>query len=64
MEKEYYTTEEVVKGIDGLMPIPKITLQNLRQKRKLKYTKLGVKCVYKKEWIENYMKKNIVDVAS
>jgi len=62
--KTYYTTEEVAKGIDGLLPISEVTLRNLRQKRKIKYTKIGNKCAYKKEWLEEYINKNVVEVAS
>lgn len=63
-EKEYYTTEEVSKGIDGLLPISKTTLRNLRTARKIKFSKVGNVCVYKKEWIEDYINGNIVEVAS
>ncbi len=56
----YYTSEEVAEGIDGLLPIKEVTLRNLRQKRKIRYTKLGVDCVYKKEWIQEYLDKNEV----
>lgn len=62
-EKEYYTTEEVAAGIDGIPKIRKTTLRNLRQARKLKYTKIGNECVYKKEWIEDYLNRNVVEVA-
>ena len=62
--KTYYTSEEVSKGIEDLPPISQTTLRNLRQKRKLKYTKIGNNCVYKKEWIEDYINKNVVEVAS
>ncbi|MBW6489163.1 helix-turn-helix domain-containing protein [Sulfurimonas sp.] len=61
--KEYYTTEEVAKGIDGLLPISKTTLRNLRTARKIKFSKVGNICVYKKEWIENYINGNVVEVA-
>lgn len=59
---KYYTTEEVEKGIDGLPPINKTTLRSLRSSRKLKYTKLGNQCLYTKEWIEDYLNSNIVEV--
>lgn len=58
--KEYYTTEEVAKGIDGLLPISKTTLRNLRTKRRIRFSKIGVGCVYKKEWIQEYIDKNEV----
>ncbi|MCK9455208.1 MAG: helix-turn-helix domain-containing protein [Sulfurimonas sp.] len=58
--KEYYTTEEVAKGIDGLLPISKTTLRNLRLKRRIRFSKVGNVCVYKKEWIQDYIDKNEV----
>lgn len=64
MSKAYFTTEEVAKGIDGLLPIKEVTLRNLRSSRKIKYTKLGNECVYKKEWIEEYLKKNEVEAIA
>lgn len=60
MIKEYYTTEEVSKGIDGLLPISKTTLRNLRTARKIKFSKVGNVCVYKKQWIQDYIDKNEV----
>lgn len=62
--KTYYTTEEVSKGVEGLPSIPKNTLRNLRSERKIKYSKVGNKCVYKKEWLEDYINKNIVEIAN
>ncbi|OHD99621.1 MAG: hypothetical protein A2W82_05485 [Sulfurimonas sp. RIFCSPLOWO2_12_36_12] len=64
MEKQYYTTEEVSQGIDGLLPISKTTLRNGRQKRIIKFSKIGNQCVYKREWIEDYINRNVVEVAS
>lgn len=61
---KYYTSEELEKGIDGLPSINKITQRNLRQHRKIKYTKLGNKCLYTREWIEDYLRKNTVEVKS
>jgi len=63
MEK-YYTTDEIAKGVDELPPISKTTLRNLRGLRKIKYTKLGNNCIYKKSWILDYLKKNEVDVKT
>lgn len=60
MEKQYYTTEEVSKGVDGLPKIKKTTLRNLRQTRQIRYTKIGNECAYKKEWIQEYLDKNEV----
>lgn len=60
-EKIYYTGEEVAAGLEGLFPIKEVTLKNLRQSRKIRYTKVGgVGCVYKKEWIQEYLDKNEV----
>jgi hypothetical protein len=56
----YHTGEEIANGIDGLRPIKKTTLKNLRNARKIKYTKIGNECVYKKEWIEEYLERNEV----
>ncbi|HUH43428.1 MAG TPA: helix-turn-helix domain-containing protein [Sulfurimonas sp.] len=64
MTKQYYTTEEVAKGIEDLPPISKNTLRSLRTQRKIRYSKIGITCVYKKEWIEDYLNGNIVEVAS
>lgn len=60
MEK-YYTGDQVAKGIDELPPISKVTLRNLRQKRKIKYTKLGNECIYRKSWIMDYLRNNEVE---
>ena len=62
--KKYYTTEEVAKGIDDLPPINKTTLRTLRNYRKLKYTKLGNQCLYTKEWIQDYLNANTVEVKT
>jgi hypothetical protein len=59
MEK-YYTSDDLQNGIDNLPKINKTTQRNLRQKRKLQFTKIGRECHYTKEWIENYIKSNIV----
>lgn len=64
MEKQYYTTEEVAKGIDGLLPISKTTLRNLRTARKIKFSKVGNQCVYKREWIQDYLDRNIVETVA
>lgn len=64
MTKEYYTTDEVAKGIDGLPPISKNTLRSLRQKRAIKYSRIGTYCVYHRSWVEDYINKNIVEVTS
>lgn len=60
MKKEYYTGEEVARGLDGLLPIREVTLRNLRSARKIRYTKIGNECLYKKEWIQEYLDRNEV----
>jgi len=62
--QKYYTSEELQKGIDGLPKINKTTQRNLRLHRRLKYTKLGRNCLYTKEWVEEYLKSNIVEVKN
>lgn len=61
--KKYYTTEEVTKGVGEIPPINKTTLRNLRAARKLKYSKIGNQCVYKIEWLQEYINSNVVEVA-
>lgn len=58
--KEYYTTDEVARGIGELPPIKKTTMRNLRQLRRIRFSKVGNECVYKKEWIQEYIDKNEV----
>jgi len=55
----WITPKDLEDGIDGLPSISITTQNNLRAKRKLTYTKIGTKVVYKKEWILNYLKSNI-----
>jgi len=62
--KKYYTADEVEKGIDELPPISNTTLRNLRLQKKIKFTKVGNKCLYKKEWIEEYLEANIREVGA
>lgn len=59
---KFYTNKELEKGIDGIPPISSITLRNLRQRKSLRYTKIGKSCVYKRIWILEYLKKNEVGV--
>jgi hypothetical protein len=61
--ERYYTAEEIEKGIEELPKISKTTLRNLRAARKIKYTKLGNRCVYLKSWILDYLMRNEVDIA-
>ena len=59
MDKIFYTSEEISKGIDGIPIISKTSLRNLRNNRKITYTKISGICVYKREWIEDYINSNI-----
>lgn len=61
---KFYTTQEVMNGIEELPPISKTTLRNLRQERKIKYSKIGKNCVYKKSWILEYINKNAVETKT
>lgn len=45
-------------------PMDKQLQQNLRSKNKIKYTRVGNKIFYKKEWIEDYLKSNTRDVVA
>jgi len=53
--------KDVADGINGLPPIPIKTQNTLRSKRKIKYAKVGGRVVYKAEWIEDYINKNICE---
>ncbi len=55
----WITPKELSKGIEDLPAIPITTQNNLRAKRKLTYSKIGTKVVYKKEWILDYLNSNI-----
>ena len=55
----WITPDELSAGIDGLPPISITTQNNLRAKRKLTYTKVGTRVLYKKEWILEYLNKNM-----
>lgn len=61
---KYYKNEDLMNGIDGIPPISEVTLRNLRSLRKIKYTKLGRKCVYKRSWILEYLEKNEVSTKN
>ncbi len=63
-EKQYYTVDEVEKGIDGLMPISRTTLRNLRSKRKIKFSKRGRDTIYMRKWVEDYLLSNVVECGS
>lgn len=59
---KFYTNKELEKGIDGIPSITNTTLRNLRQHKKIKYTKIGRECIYKRSWILDYLKKNEVEI--
>jgi hypothetical protein len=63
-DEKYYKQEELEKGVDGLPPIKAVTLRNLRQKRRLKFSKLGRECVYRRDWIQEYLNQNIVEAKN
>jgi ribosomal protein S1 len=50
--KDYYTIEETEKGIEGFLPIPKITQANYRKQGLLHYIKVGRQIYYKTEHIK------------
>ena len=58
-EKKFLNSEEVTDeyGISSRLLI------TLRHKRKIQYTKIGKNCVYKREWIEEYIERNVVKAA-
>lgn len=58
-QEVYYSSEDLEHGIDGLPSISTVTLRNLRSSKKIKYTRIGRKTYYKKEWIEDYLNSNI-----
>lgn len=49
-------------GIEGLPKIPKTTQAKARKKKELKWVKIGREIVYKKEWVEEYLERNIRNV--
>ena len=60
MDSVWIYPEELAKGKITNLPQMSIQLQNtLRKSKKLTYTKIGKRVVYKKEWIEEYLEKNI-----
>ncbi|MEM5570714.1 hypothetical protein [Aliarcobacter butzleri] len=63
-EEKYYKSEDLEKGIDGFPPISQVTLRNLRMNKKIKYTKFGRECIYKRSWILEYLEKNTVEVKN
>jgi len=56
---DWISTKELADGIANLPVISIITQNNLRAKRKLTYTKIGTRVVYKREWIMDYLDSNI-----
>ena len=65
MLKQWFTNDDLSSGeFEHLFPIfEKVTLQTLRSKKLIQYTRVGKIIVYKKEWIEDYLNKNIKKVA-
>ncbi len=56
---QWITPDELAHGMADLPPIPITTQNNLRAKQKLTYTKVGTRVLYKKEWILEYLNKNM-----
>lgn len=57
-EEQYYTKEQLTTGIDGIPKFKESTLRNARQKKTIKYTKVGRECVYRRDWVLDYLKSN------
>ena len=58
-EDFWVSPKELASGIDGL---PKLSIQfqnKLRKNNEITFAKLGRNIVYKKEWIEAWLEKNI-----
>jgi len=55
----WITPKEIAKGIEGLPKIPINTQNVIRSKKMITYSKVGRKIVYKREWIEDYLERNI-----
>jgi len=51
--KEYFTIDETEKGIEGFLPIPKITQANYRKQGLLHYIKVGRQIYYKTEHLRH-----------
>ncbi len=64
--KVWFNNEDLTNGkYEHLFPIfTKQTLQTLRSKKKISYSKSGREVVYKKEWIEEYLEANTRDVVA
>lgn len=50
--------DDLENGVDGLPKISKTTQANARKNGLLEYLKIGRHIVYKKDWINNYLKSN------
>jgi len=60
MKSSWIFPDELAEGKVPTLPKMSIQLQNtLRKSKKLTYTKIGKRVVYKKEWIEEYIERNI-----
>jgi hypothetical protein len=60
MESCWIYPNDLAEGKVSSLPQMSIQLQNtLRKSKKLTYTKIGKRVVYKKEWIEEYIERNI-----
>lgn len=55
---KYYTAKQLQDGADRLPIFTASTLRNARLHKKLKYTKVGRECVYRRDWVLDYLKQN------
>ncbi len=60
----WITPKDLSRGIDDLPPIPINTQNYLRSQKKIQYTKVGRSVLYKKEWIEEYLERNMRKACS
>ena len=56
---EWITPKDLSQGTEDLPPIPINTQNFLRSQKKIQYTKVGRSVFYKKEWILEYLNKNM-----
>ncbi len=64
--KIWFTNDDLTSGeYEHIFPVfTKQTLQALRSKKKISYSKRGREVVYKKEWIDAYLESNTRDVVA
>lgn len=52
--RDYHTIDEIEKGIDGFLPIPKRTQSKYRKEGLLKFFKLGRQIYYRTEHLKEF----------